>query len=152
MSLYNTLFGTNKEMPILLGMLGVNQEYFSRFRDAELIKGGTIIRVFTRLGGGNRECYEETWNKIREHKFYKTDYDDNYDDTYAYIEFSIPNQLQETAKKMFKGEPLSFKEKFEKELKEMSIEGTDASKRADAIAQKFIKALEDKGSINIISL
>lgn len=50
MSLYNTLFGENSESHVLLGMIGVNKEYFDRYRDVELIEDGTKIRVFTRLG------------------------------------------------------------------------------------------------------
>ncbi len=65
MSLYNDLFGINEEAPILLGMIGVNKKYFDRFRDVELIKDGTIIRVFTRLGGGNREGYEKNGKKYK---------------------------------------------------------------------------------------
>lgn len=149
MSLYNSLFGTNEDTPVLLGMIGVNKEYFDRFRDVELINNGTIIRVFARLGGGNREGYEETWDKIREHKFYKTDYDDDFDCTYAYIEFEIPEKFKETAKKMFKGEPVSFEDKFNKELEKMNIEGTEANKRAKEISEKIMKAIETDNNNNI---
>lgn len=65
MSLYNALFGENSESHVLLGMIGVNKEYFDRYRDVELIEDGKKIRVFTRLGGGNREDYQETWDKIQ---------------------------------------------------------------------------------------
>lgn len=119
MSLYNSLFGENKEAPVLLGMIRVNKEYFDRYRDVELIQDGTKIRVFTRLGGGNRANYEETWNKIRNHELYIKDYDDDFDCTYAYIEYNIPEEFKETAKKMFTGEPVSFSDKFNKELEEM---------------------------------
>lgn len=151
MSLYNSLFGTNEETPVLLGMLGVNQEYFSRFRDIDLINDGTIIRVFTRLGGGNREYYNETWQKIRNHSLYLKDYDDDFDCTYAYIEFSIPDRFKKTAKKMFKGEPVSFEDRFKKEADEMNVPGTEAYKRAENIAAKIIKAIDDGGNtiINI---
>lgn len=152
MSLYNTLFGINEETPVLLGMINVNKGYFARFRDVDLIANGTIIRVMTRTGGVNREQYKENWETIRKNKLYIRDYDDNYDETYAYTEFYIPDNFKETAKKMFKGEPMTFKEKFERELKEMAIEGTEAYARAEAIAQKIIKSLDDKGDIKIISL
>ena len=102
MSLYNTLFGINKEMPVLLGMLAVNTEYFGRFRDVELIKSGSVIQVFTRTGGDNREDYKENWEKIRKHELYIGDYDDDFDNTYAYIEFKVPERYKDTAKKMFR--------------------------------------------------
>lgn len=147
MSLYNTLFGVNEDLPVFLGMLGVNTEYFSRFRDVELTKGGTVIRVFTRTGGENREDYQDNWNKIRKNSLYIKDYDDDFDNTYAYIEFNIPDKYKETAIKMFKKEPISFKEKFDKELEEMTIPGTDAYKRAEMIADKIVKGLENNSNI-----
>lgn len=153
MSLYNTLFGENKDSEILLGMIGLNKEYFDRYRDVELIEGGTKIRVFTRLGGGNREGYAKTWEKIQSHKLYIRDYDDDFDCTYAYIEYNILEKFKETAKKMFKGEPVSFFDKFNKELQEMNIEGTEANKKREEIAQKFEEALNnDDGNIHIIEL
>lgn len=149
MSLYNMLFGINEEMPVLLGMIGVNTEYFDRFRDVDLIEDGTKIRVMTRLGGGNREDYEDTWKKIKSHELYITDYDDDFDCTYAYIEYNIPEKYKSTAKKMFKGEPVSFSEKFNKELEEMNKPGTEAYKRADEIAKKIVGAI-DNGENTII--
>lgn len=153
MSLYNALFGENQETPVLLGMLGVNKEYFNRFRDIALIDNGTKIQVFTRLGGGNRLDHKETWDKIRKHELYVKDYDDDFDCTYAYIEYNIPNEFKETAKKMFKGEPVSFSDKFKKELEEMEIPGTEAYKRAEKLAEKFNDALNnDYGNIHIIEI
>lgn len=156
MSLYNTLFGENSESHVLLGMLGVNKEYFDRYRDVELIEEGSKIRVFTRLGGGNREGYEETWDKIQSHELYITDYDDDFDCTYAYIEYNIPEKFKETAKKMFKGEPVSFSDKFNKELEDMNKEGTEANKKAKQIAQKIENAINntenDGGNIKIIKI
>lgn len=154
MSLYNMLFGINEEMPVLLGMIGVNTEYFDRFRDVDLIEDGTKIRVMTRLGGGNREGYEDTWEKIRNHELYITDYDDDFDCTYAFIEFKIPEKFKNTAKKMFKGEPISFSERFNKELEEMNKPGTDAYKKAEKIAEQFANAInnDDEGNVHIIKL
>ena len=153
MSLYNALFGENSEAHVLLGMIGVNKEYFNRYRDVELIENGTKIRVFTRLGGGNRTDYQETWDKIRKHKLYVKDYDDDFDCTYAYIEYNIPEIFKFTAKKMFKGEPISFSDKFKKELEDMNVEGTEAYKRAEKIAKKFEDAMNnDDGNIHFIKL
>lgn len=147
MSLYNNLFGVNEEMPVLLGMIGTNAQYFARFRDVELIKNGTVIRVFTRTGGNNRENYQENWNKIRQHKLYIKDYDDDFDETYAYIEFDIPKKYKETARKMFNEEPMSFEDKFKKELTDMKKPGTDAYKRAETIASKILDGIENGRNI-----
>jgi formyltetrahydrofolate synthetase len=141
------LFGINDEAPVLLGMIGVNMEYFDRFRDVELIEDGTKIRVFTRLGGGNRDGYEKTWNKIQNHKLYIKDYDDDFDCTYAYIEYSVPDKFKETAKKMFKGEPVSFSDKFKKELEEMDKPGTEAYKKSEKIAKQIAEGLENGNHI-----
>lgn len=156
MSLYNILFRENKEAPVLLGMLGVNKEYFGRYRDIDLIENATKIRVFTRLGGGNRPDYKDTWNKIRKHDLYIKDYDDDFDCTYAFIEYKIPDKFKETAKKMFKGEPVSFSDKFNKELEEMDKEGTEAYKRSQMLAKKFEDAIRETengdGNIHIIEI
>ena len=62
MSLYNYLFGTNENKEEILKMIDINDErVFDRFRDIEIIENGTIIRVLTRTGGGNREGYQENW-------------------------------------------------------------------------------------------
>lgn len=143
MSLYNALFGENEEASVLLGMLGVNKEYFTRFRDVDLIDDGEKIQVFTRLGGGNREGYAATWNKIKTHELYIKDYDDDFDCTYAYIEFNIPSEFKETAKKMFKDEPVSFSDKFNKKIEEMGEEGTEASKKATEIANKIVETINN---------
>lgn len=154
MSLYNTLFGENPESSVLLGMLGVNKEYFNRFRDIELIEKGTKIRVFTRLGGGNRPGFHEIWDKIRSNRLYIKDYDDDFDCTYAYIEYNIPDEFKETAKKMFKSEPVSFSDKFTKELEEMNKPGTEAYEKSQILAKKFEDAIRDSengnGNIHII--
>ena len=143
MSLYNMLFGTNEDTPVLLGIIEVNKEYFDRFRDVELTQAGEVIRVLTRLGGGNREDYKETWQKIRNHKLYIKDYDDDFDKTYAYIDFNVPEKYLEITRKMFKGEPESFENKFKKELEDMDKPGTKANENAEKIANIITNAIKD---------
>lgn len=154
MSLYNKLFGTNEDTPILLGMIGVNKEYFARFRDVFLCNDGKNIRIYTRTGGANRVEHQENWNKIRNNSLYVRDYDDEFDDTYAYIEFNIPDRYKKTALKIYKGEPISANEKFKKECEEMSIPGTPAYNRAKEIADTIMQQLDknDNGGIKIIEL
>lgn len=153
MSLYNTLFGMNEETPVLLGMIGVNTEYFARFRDVDLINGGEMIRVMTRLGGANRQSYPKIWDRIRRHELYLGDYNDGFDNTYAYIEFKVPDKYKDTAKKMFKEEPIPFGKRFKKELEEMNIPSTEAYKRAEEIAKKFVNAINnDDGNFHIIKM
>ena len=155
MSLYNKLFGMNEETPILLGMIGVNKEYFARFRDVFLCNGGRNIRVYTRSGGQNRETFKDNWKTIIHNPLYAGDYDDGSDETYAYIEFNIPDKYKETAKKMFKEEPITVWEKFHNECEEMKIPGTPAYDRAKEIADIIMEKMEnnkDDGGITIIKL
>lgn len=143
MSLYNMLFGVNENAPVLLGMLGLNMEYFDRFRDVDLIKNGTVIRVFVRLGGGNRKSYKETWKKIKSNPLYIKDYDDKFDKTYAYIEFDIPEDYKKTALKMYKSEPVSFEDKFNQCLKNMDDPNSEAAKKAEIIGNKIMNGMEN---------
>ena len=57
---------------------------------------------------------------------------------------------------MFKGEPVSFSDKFNKELEDMNKEGTEAYERAQQIAKKFEDAIDnaqnDDGNIHIIKI
>lgn len=152
MSLYNALFGQNKDTLILLEILGVDRDYFNRFRDIELIKNGNIIRVFTRIGGSNRDYYKDNWEKIKNNFLYIKDYDDDFDNTYAYIEFNIPKNYKEVAKKIFKEEPISFRNKFEKALEEIDKPGTRFYQVQKEISNKIIKNINSGNSINIIDI
>lgn len=143
MSLYNELFGINENSFVILAMLDLDMEYFERFRDIDIIKDATVIRVFVRLGGGNREPYKETWKKIRRNPLYITDYDDTYDNTYAYIEYQIPDFYRKTAKILYKGEPISFGERFQKYMKEMNVPNSEAAKKAEEIAKKIVSGIDN---------
>jgi hypothetical protein len=54
-SLYGMLFGQNPAADVILGTLGLTKEGVGRFRDAYVADGQ--IAVYTRNGGGNRECW-----------------------------------------------------------------------------------------------
>ena len=103
--LYNVLFGQSKSAPVLLGVIGLEQGSFYRFRDCYLSEAGEIA-VYTRGGGGNRECYcangghphedgcvVPTQDALREHPCYLRDDDDEFDSTYATFYFKIPENL-----------------------------------------------------------
>ena len=55
MSFYNMLFGQNPASDVLLATLGLTRGSVGRFRDC-YVKDGRIC-VYTRNGGGNRECW-----------------------------------------------------------------------------------------------
>ena len=135
MSLYNLLHGVNKQAPILLAFLGLTPAKVGRFRDAYLNEDGTKIIVYTRNGGGNREHYflseceeGEGCNctgcimtyQLPKHPNYICDYDDDFDSTYAYVEFTVPEKYKEIAKLLVTGEkPKTIHEKFMETISEM---------------------------------
>ena len=86
--MYNMLFGENELADDLLKMLNLTKEDCGRYRDCYLDEKGEKIIVYTRNGGGNREYYEEVFDKLSSHTNYLCDYDDDFDCTYASIEFS----------------------------------------------------------------
>lgn len=98
MSLYNALFGSNPSASALLKMAGLTEDDIPRYRDC-YAEDGKII-VYTRTGGGNRECYNDTAQTCKEYGCYHvsnaelsarpnhlSNYDDDFDCTYAYFEF-----------------------------------------------------------------
>lgn len=96
MSLYNALFGVSPFAKILVVLLGIdNNEYpIGRFRDIYVKMdddGKYIIILYTRNGGGNREEYQHIFDTLKEHPCYIRDYDDDFDCTYASVEFSVPD-------------------------------------------------------------
>lgn len=93
MSLYNALFGVSNISGFLLKMLGLTEEQCGRFRDCYL-EGGDIV-IYTRNGGGNRELYQSTIDELAKHPCYLKDYDDDYDCTYAYIIFKVPDEYKD---------------------------------------------------------
>lgn len=118
------LHGQNPNSAILLSMLGIDQEgskYSSgRFRDIYLNADGTKILLYTRNGGGNREDYQQVFDELETHPNYVKDYDDDFDCTYATIEFTVPAEHASMAAKMADGKnPKTIHEKFEESMKEM---------------------------------
>jgi len=136
MSLYNLLHGVNYLMPVLLAILDIDQKEgkwdSGRFRDIYLNEDGTKIILFTRNGGGNREGYFP--DEIRTHPNYFTDYDDDFDCTYAYIEFSVPKGFKRAMRKLSTGER-------EKSLKQKTDEYLDKLKKGEVEVPKQIKKI-----------
>lgn len=143
MSLYNKLFGENENAIALLGMIELTRNDFQRYRDVYLNKSATIITVLARIGGDNRKNFKQVFINIRKNKWYIRDFDDNFDNTYTYIQFKIPEKYQYTCKMIApKEEELTVGEKFKKEVEEADIPGTDAYKRMDAIAKQIMGEIE----------
>lgn len=142
MSLYNRLFGENKEAPVLLGFIGLNKGIFMRYRDVYLNKDGTIITVITRTGGSNRKDYRQSFTDIRKNINYIRDYDDEFDSTYCYFEFKVPEKYKQTAMQISpKENRISVGDMFKKEIEEAKIPGSPAAKRQEEIADLIIGAM-----------
>lgn len=142
MSLYNMLHGTNALAGALLAMLELEPNGphpVGRFRDIHLSADGTQIVLLTRNGGGNREHWSEeereagpecgctgciiTYN-LPQHPNYIEDRDDDYDCTYAYVTFSVPEKYAEFCKGIATGvEPETLQQKFETVLAALSAGG-----------------------------
>lgn len=116
--MYNMLFGENELADDLLKMLNLTKEDCGRYRDCYLDEKGEKIIVYTRNGGGNREYYEEVFDKLSSHTNYLCDYDDEFDCTYASIEFSVPDKFIELTKEFVKkgADTTTGSEKFKKLL------------------------------------
>ena len=144
MSLYKQLFGENKDAVPLLGMLGLTRLSFERYRDVYLNKYGTKIIVLTRIGGNNAKDYKEVYESMKNHPYYINAYDDDFDSTYAYFEFSVPEKYKQACKMMApKEDRPGIHELFQKEIKEANNPNSEAAKRMDKIAQQIVNAIEN---------
>lgn len=101
MSLYNMVNGFNPACVFIMPMLGRKQDEYPRFRDCFVTEDGNIA-IYTRVGGGNRNCGFGEEELYKDENFIKT-YDDEYDCTYATYEFSVPNKWKEDFGKITEG-------------------------------------------------
>lgn len=105
MSLYNMVHGTDPSMPLIAEALGSPE--MGRLRDAWVERHGDDYRivVYTRNGGGNRDCFHDTdfeegcpgcvMSTVDSLPYYLGDADDDFDCTYASIFFSLPDEYRE---------------------------------------------------------
>ena len=106
-------------------------------------KDGNIITVFTRLGGDNRKSYGDVISCLKKNEWFKTDFDDDFDETYAYFQFNVPEEYKELCKEMSPEEERpSFRDMFQRELKEMNTPGTKAYETAQKIAKQIMDNIE----------
>ena len=154
MSLYNRVFGENKEATALLGMISCTRDMFMRYRDVYLNKEGNIITVLTRLGGSNRQHFKQVFTNIKRNENYIRDYDDEGDPTYCYIEFNVPEKYKYVCERMAPEKDRdNVTTMFIKEQKEAEIPGSEANKRMQAIWNEIInQSKDDKGNIHFIGL
>ena len=148
MSLYNMLFGVNPASGFLLGALELETEKYptGRFRDIYFEKnedgiGGKVI-LYTRNGGGNREDYEHVFEALEKHPLYLNDYDDDFDCTYAYIEFKAPDSVVEFFEDVETEKFDRVGARFQKEIAELEA-GKEPNERLKTFMEGFIETLNN---------
>lgn len=93
MSMYSMVFGTDDRGPMILSCLGLEPDDFGRYRDVWL-KDGRIC-VYTRNGGGNRNSYQDVFQRMSKHLDFESASDDDFDCTYCTFYFRYPEPYHE---------------------------------------------------------
>lgn len=104
----------------ILPMLGEKHpEEYPRFRDCfvDTENEQPEIHLYTRVGGGNREDYEEQIEELRKHPNYLRDFDDDFDNTFATFAFSVPEEFKEDFEKIIGGRPKEISDAYLNRLK-----------------------------------
>ena len=99
MSLYNIVNGFNPACIVFMPMLGRKDAEYPRFRDCFLSDDEKHIIIFTRVGGGNRNCGFGEEVLYEDPNFVRT-YDDEFDSTYGYYEFRVHDKWKDDFEKI----------------------------------------------------
>jgi hypothetical protein len=99
------------------------------------------IVLYTRNGGGNREWYQYVFELLENHPLYITDYDDDFDCTYAYIEFKAPESIVKFFEGAKTGKLPNVSEKFKAEIEAME-NGKEPNKQLMEIIEKIANELK----------
>lgn len=148
MSLYNMLHGVNPLSSVFLAMIGLELSDVPRFRDTfieQTDEGEHRIIVYTRTGGGNREGYADENDFLQSNEHYVTDYDDDYDCTYAHFVYRVPEKYVEHLNTIKKetAERKQPKQAWEDLFKAMeSDEESPAKTKALEIGKQIIGSIE----------
>lgn len=116
MSMYNMMNGFNPACVFIMPMLGRKQHEWPRFRDCWVTEENNIA-IYTRVGGGNRNCgFGE--EELYEDPNFITTYDDEYDNTYATYEFKVPEKWKADFDLILNGDIKKISEEYKTYLKE----------------------------------
>ena len=151
MGLHNALFGVNPLANIYLGLLELPLREIPRFRDAYF--DGEHIVIFTRTGGGNREYYDEPnennkegpWNStLRAHPLFLSEQDDDFDSTFAYFLFKLPNEEMLAKLKEAIEPDTPPMEKFHKLMADIEArKDTPQTRKAAAVGKKIFEKINE---------
>ncbi len=115
MSLYNMVNKVNPAAFFMLPLLEVGHpDDWPRFRDCfvtphrfQIVNDLPLmlpidekekpngIYVLLRIGGGNRDAYLKPWNTILRHPNYVRDWDDEFDSTFAHVQYTVPDKWKD---------------------------------------------------------
>lgn len=115
MSLYNLINGVNPAAFFFLPMLGHHPDEYPRFRDCFVEQDPDRIVVFTRTGGGNREDYAEENHWITTLPGFVSDDDDDFDSTFAYWRFAVPERWSADFSRLINGRAAEVSSEYEAE-------------------------------------
>jgi hypothetical protein len=99
------------------------------------------IILYTRNGGGNRDWYEYVFELLSSHPLYLTDYDDDFDSTYAYIEFKAPESVIKFFEGVKTGKIPNVSEKFKSEIEAMEA-GKEPNAAIMEVLEKIVNELK----------
>ena len=93
------VYGNTHLVLALIPLLGKPYTSYPRFRncfssDEEHSEYDDMIHVYMRVGGGNRESYEEEIEEMKASPYYVADFDDSFDNTYCTFVFEIPEEYK----------------------------------------------------------
>ena len=103
-------------------MLGKHPDNYPRFRnvflkDEEYPEYDNHIHVYTRVGGGNRESYEDEITELQSMPGYVTDHDDSFDSTFATFVFSVPDEWKPDFDKIISGDVKTVSAEYQARLR-----------------------------------
>lgn len=116
MSLYNAINGFNPACILIMPMLGRKEKEYPRFRDCFVTDEGNIA-IYTRVGGGNRNCGYGEENLYDDENFLET-YDDDFDSTYGIYEFKVPDKWKNDFDKIMDSRMLEVSNEYVDYVKE----------------------------------
>jgi len=118
--LYNMINGYNPACFWIMPMLGRKENEWPRFRDCYIEKkedDSYLIVIYTRVGGGNRNCgFGE--EKLYEDPLFVETVDDDFDNTYAEYKFNVPERWKEDFNKIIDGKFTEISLEYEQYLRE----------------------------------
>jgi hypothetical protein len=152
MSLYNMLHGMNASLALVMSpFLPIRADEFPRFRDiflgAEDSPFTGDIFVYTRMGGGNRECWEAdpkdpcdcaacVADRIEEATGCVGSYDDDFDCTFRTFVFTVAPEHKNDFNKVVAGELPKTSDWYKARLREMFAE----SEKLQALIETLLTA------------